>query len=444
MTERILIPFSCASSGTAELTWGQWELWPAMQLECSSFPIGGYLPVAPGRTVADIAGDLKFLVERHASLRTRMEAGADGGQRQVLAAHGEVPLLVTDAGTEDPEQVAAALQRRWEGEVFDYPREFPVRWGVVTSQGTARYLVSVICHLAADGAGVMVLLDDLAGRDQATGAAAGPPAALTALELTGMQRGPASKRQNDAALRYWEDTLRKVPAARFPPVTPQRPRYWQALYNSPAAYLAAQAVAARTGYDTSMVLLAAHAVNLVQVSGVHPAVVQAVTNNRFRRGFAGLVSPLCSFALCVLDVGGCTFDEAVGRAWRAALRAYKLAYCDPLQREAVIARVTKERGAGEIDIRCFLNDRRLNNRQEPGAEVPGPDQIRAALPRTTLTWGFRHELPNERCYLNIDNVPDTVHCELRADTAYVPPSDMEALLRGLEAVLVQAALNPAF
>lgn len=442
-TERILVPFARPDSGTGELTWGQWELWPAMQNEKSSFPIGGYLPLPPGRTVADIAGDLKFLVERHPSLRTRIEVTPDGHPVQVLDSSGEVPLLVTEAGEGDPRPLASALQRHWEDEVFDYPREYPVRWGVVTSHGTARYLVSVICHLAADGTGVMTLLDDLAGRDPATGAAGAPASALTPLELARIQRGPGSKRQNDHALRYWADTLRQVPAARFPQVPPEQPRYWQALYNSPAAHLATLVIAARTGFTTSTVLLAAHAANLVQVSGVRPAVVQAVANNRFRHGFARLVSPLCAFGLCVIDTDGCTFDELVARAWRTTMRAYKLAYCDPLQREELIARVTRERGAGEIDIRCFVNDRRLASRREPGGALPGPDEIRAALPASTLTWGFRHELPNERCYLNIDNVPDTVHCELRADTAYVPPADMEALLRGLEAVLVQAALNPA-
>jgi hypothetical protein len=51
-----------------------------------------------------------------------------------------------------------------------------------------------------------------------------------------------------------------------------------------------------------------------------------VVNNRFRRGFAEMVSPLCHASLCVIDVADITVDEAFARAWRSALSAYKYAY----------------------------------------------------------------------------------------------------------------------
>jgi hypothetical protein len=248
-------------------------------------------------------------------------------------------------------------------------------------------------------------------------------------------------RQSDAALRYWGGLLRKIPTRRFGGVAEERqPRYWQAFYDSPSSYLAVQAVAARTGAGTSAVLLAAYAVALAQVTDSNPAVIQAVVSNRFRRGFAEVVSPLTNFGLCVIDVADVTFDEAVARAWRSTMRAYKYAYCDPVKRAELVARIGRERGE-DVDLACFVNDRRMQSRKEPDTRPPGTAELRAALPQSVLTWGYRTDNERERCYLHINNVPGTIRFELLGDTQCVSRSDMEALLRGIEAAVASAALE---
>ncbi|HKB30118.1 MAG TPA: hypothetical protein VKD26_04705 [Streptosporangiaceae bacterium] len=40
-------------------------------------------------------------------------------------------------------------------------------------------------------------------------------------------------------------------------------------------------------------------------------------------------------------------------------------------------------------------------------------------------------------------MPDTIQYELLADTDYLSPANIEAFLRGIEAVTVEAALDPA-
>jgi hypothetical protein len=443
MTQQIVVPFDGDGSGVGELTWGQNEIWPAMQRERSSFSIGGWLPLPPGRTAADVADNLRFVMSRHSSFRTRLQIDADGHARQVLSKSGEATLEVVDAGDTDPAKIAAGVHHRYDEKIFDYVHEWPIRWAVVVSHGAATHLVSVISHLAADGLGVMAVLQDLAARDPVTGEAAGPVLAMQPLELARVQGTPAAVRQSESALRNCEKLLRTIPARRFGNAGDERqPRFWQAFYDSPASFLAIQTIAARTGANTSTVLLAAYAVALARVTRSNPAVVQVVVNNRFRRGFAEVVSPLCHFSLCVIDVAGITFDEAVGRAWRSAMGAYKNAYCDPARRAELLARVGRERGE-EIDISCFVNDRRLQSAQEPGDQPPGPAEGRAAVPQSKLTWGYQNDNPGERCYLHLNNVPGMVQYELLADTRYLPPGDMEAFLRGLEAVSVEAALDPA-
>jgi hypothetical protein len=447
---RILVPFEGADFGSAGLTWGQWDIWPAMQEEQASFSVGSYLRLAPGRTVQDVADDLRFLASRHQALRTRLGFDGDGQARQEVADSGELELAVVDAGGEDPLTVAADLHARYDAHVFDETREWPVRWAVVLAGGEPAYLVSVISHLTVDGPAVMTMLNELAARDPVTGAAAGPVTGLAPLELARWQAGPAAQRTSDLALRRWEKLLRVIPAQRFArppgprPPDPEAPPYWQVIYHTPAGHLAARAVAARTGVSTSTVLLAAFAVVMSRVTGISPAVVQMIMSNRYRRELAGTVSPLCMSVPVIIDVPAvgqlsdvtvAEFDAVVRHAWRRSIGAYKLSYYDPRQKDELVARIGAERGE-TIDLQCYVNDRRSVTPEAPVTEAPTAAQIQAALERSELTWGFRKVIPGATAFMHVNNVPGTLHYELCADTRYVPPADMEAWVRGLEELLV--------
>jgi hypothetical protein len=448
LTEHIVVPFAGEGSGLGELTWGQLEILPIMERDGSAFSIGGWMPLPPGRTVAEVADDLRFVMSRHAALRTRLRIGGDGHPRQEVTASGTAVLEVVDAGDADPLETAMAVHRRLEGKAFDWDTEWPIRWLVIVSRGVPTHLVSLISHLAADGAGVMRIFDEIARRDGDAGPEPAPVIALQPLDLARRQAAPAALRQNEAALRYWAGLLRTIPALR-PDLPPdeQSPRYCQAFYDSPASYLALQVVAARTGAGTATVLLAAYAVVLARLTGRSPAVVQTVVNNRFRRGLGDMVASLCNFGLCVIDVADVPFDEAVARAWRSSVRAYKYAYCNPVERTDLIERVRRERGA-EIDLTCFINDRRMLLGDEPDdaqleRALPEAAQIRAALPESELSWGYQTDDERERCYLHINNVPDGLQFELLGDTRYLTRSQLIGLLHGLGQVLTEAALDPA-
>jgi hypothetical protein len=325
---------------------------------------------------------------------------------------------------------------------FDYASEWPVREAIVMRGGVPALLVAVVCHLVIDSFGFAALLADLAARDPVTGLATGPPDPMQPLEQARWQRTPAARRQSDAALRHWERLLRAIPPRRcVRPADKRTPRYWQAFYDSPATDLAARMVAARTRADTSPVLLAAFAVALARVTGNNPVVVQVVVSNRFRPGFAGTVSPLTQVGLCVVDVAGITFDEAVARAWRSALGAYKHAYYDPARLDQLVAKAGRD--WGEDVLSCYVNDRRVRHRPGTGDPVPTEEELRAALPRSELRWGYRRDQPDAKLFMFVNDEPDTVNCELCVDTHYMSPTDCEACLRGLEAVAVEAALDPA-
>src|SRR5215469_14053340 len=108
MVDRVLVTFEGEGAGVAELSWGQREIWSVMRSVGRSLYLGGVRQLPPGRTAGDVAGDLRFIMARHQSMRTRLRFLADGTPMQVVADRGEVPLEIIDAGDEDPATVAAA------------------------------------------------------------------------------------------------------------------------------------------------------------------------------------------------------------------------------------------------------------------------------------------------------------------------------------------------
>jgi hypothetical protein len=166
-----------------------------------------------------------------------------------------------------------------------------------------------------------------------------------------------------------------------------------------------------------------------------------IVSNRFRPGLAGVVGVVAQNGLFVLDVAGISFDEALTRARRAATRAYKHAYFDPVQLDELIARVAARRGP-DFDVRCFFNDRRGGRRRGGTGPAPTPEQIREALPRTTFSWLGRQDRPFESLFIHVDDMPDTIQLAIFIDTHLLSPADAQACLHAMEGVAVEAAANP--
>src|SRR5258708_7600169 len=93
---------------------------------------------------------------------------------------------------------------------------------------------------------------------------------------TRLRHGPdgrVGRRQNAAALRYWENLIRQIPLRRIPaPGDAQRQRRWCAEFTSPALRLGLREIADRTNADSSTVLMALYAVALARITGVNPVV----------------------------------------------------------------------------------------------------------------------------------------------------------------------------
>ena len=443
VTRRVSVPFAGEGSGEGPLTWGQHHIWRQIQQQRCSLGVGDTAALPEGTSLEALIAGFSFLFGRHQSLRTRIGSDADGNAVQVLADHGEVPLEIIDVDDDgDPVAIGAALRKRYHDTEFDYTAEWPVRLAAIRHRGAFTHAVALYCHMATDGSGLDAMLADLANLDFGTGRATAPATASQPLEQAAWQRSPAGRRQSRAAIRHWERAVRSIPARRFHESSDyDEPRFRYVYYNSPATHLAAQMIAARTGTNTSPVLLASFAAALARLTGYNPVAVQLIAGNRFRPGMTDYVGTISQQGICVIDLAGVTFDKAVERARRSSMSAYQAAYFDPAELDELLARVSRERGE-EVDVDCVFNDRRPEAQRLVADKLPTSEQVRSALPLTTIRWAQQLERAGERFYFHVNDRPDTVDVWMCIDGRCLSRADTDALLRGFESTAVEAALDP--
>ncbi|MEV4508455.1 condensation domain-containing protein [Dactylosporangium sp. NPDC049525] len=433
MDDRVVVEFAGDGAGAGALSWGQQDIWQAMVRQKSWLPNGAWGPLAAGTTVQDVAEQLRYMMSRFPSARTRLRFDAEGHPTQVVAASGEITLEIVEAGAQDPAAVAEAVRLRLQDTEYDFVEDWPIRMAAVRSGGALTHLVVVMCHLVADGFGTQVLLEDLDTRVST------PIPELQPLEQARWQASPSGQRQNTLALRHWDGILRGMPTRRFPDtVDKPEPRHWRGEFKSYALGPALQAVTEQTGVAPAPALLAVFAVALARVTRINPVVLRPMVNNRFRPGLDRVVCMLAQFGLCQLDVAGVSFAEVLDRARRGAMTTYKHAYYHPADLDDLVRRVVLERGA-DLELPCYFNDRRADT----GKSGAAPVALRDAATRSTFRWTTRQDVPFEPLIVHIDDVPDAVQAIIFMDTHVVSPADGEALLRGMEAAAVEAALDPS-
>ena len=462
VVSEIPVPFEGGGAGVGELTWGQQNIWSRTLRTGRTMNLVVDMPLDDGVPVAELTGMLRFLVGRHAALRTRLRFVPPAGRerpQQVVAGEGKVRLQIVDLAADDAlSEVVEQVRSEYELEFFDYEYEFPVRMAVVQCSATPVHLVIGYSHVLVDGAGIQALARDLEHFDRGGGdagiATAPPPAGPSALDVALAQAAPTGRRQSARAVRHWAAQLDRLNGwcAAKPP-REQEPRYWELVGYSPAMETAMRVVAARTGAGTTHVLLAAYAVAVGRVFGRDPAVAQIVVSNRFRPGFADLASQLSQHGICVVDVVGASFDEVVARAEKSVTGASFAGYYDPAECDALLAQATVTRGR-PLEIEWHLNDRRDKaGAGERAGSVPTAQDVSQVLPLSKWYWGRKAPIFDGALFLQVDSEPliaerrvpgespPAVHMEVWTDTRAFAPAQIEAFAREMEAVVVAAALD---
>jgi Condensation domain len=450
--DRVAVQFRGPESGTGPLTWAQKAILQDMEASGGQFTMNGGLDLPAGSTIDDAAQVLSGAMGRHAALRMRLATDTAGNLCQEISGSGQTSLeiltLPDDADPAYAKRYAAELMDTWPLARFDFRRDWPLRMAVIRLRGACLYMVWALSHLAADGGANMLLLADLLAGETTHRAAAehGP----TPLDLARSEQTPQLRQLSDRAMRYWESQLRHIPAQTFgAPACPpghQGARYSRVRFRSPAAHLAMLTIARRTRTDVSRVTLAVIATAIGRVFGVHPLTVKIAVNNRFRPGLADYFGPISQNSVLTIDVTDATIDEVVARARGAALTAGMRAYYDPDALSEVISRLDAERGY-PARVTCRVNDQRaMVMRTETDADPAEVtlEQVRQKLAETSLTWLGPVEHLIEQAFIVVENRPaDVVSLHLLWDRWSFTSEQVEAFLRGVEDVAVEAAFNAA-
>jgi hypothetical protein len=449
---RIVVPFKGAEAGTEPFSWGQKSIYQDMQDNVSQFSMGGRAELPEGSTVEDAAALLSGLMGRHACLRMRLGTDRAGRPCQEIAGSGQIGLdiltIPDDIDRADTEQYAADLMDTWPLAPFDFQRDWPLRMAVLRHRGACLYVVWVLAHLAADGGAHLLFFDDLMPGVLAA-RTAGAPRRAQIPDVARSEQTPQIRQLSSRAMRYWESQLSGIPALTFgEPAQPEGQagsRYRRVRFRSPAAHLAMLAIARRTRADASRVTLAVIATAIGRATGVHPLTVNVMVNNRFRPGLADVIAPVAQNSVLTIDVTDSSIDEVVARARGASLTAGMRAYYDPDELRELIARLDAERGY-PARVSCRVNDQRamvMRAEQEAGPGDVTPEQVRQQLPETSLAWLDPLDNLHDQAVILVENRRNVVSLVMMYDSWSLRNGQVEAFLRGVEEVAVEAAFDPA-
>jgi hypothetical protein len=454
--ERLTVAFSGAPSGPGPLTWGQRAIVADMVASGSQFTMPGRMSLPAGQSVQDVVARIREVIGRHAALRTRLLAGGwealagggDGQLSQETAGSGELGLdILTLPDDADAGRYAIGLFGAWPRVRFDFHRDWPLRMALLRQRGACTHLVWVLSHLVADGSSAMLVLTDLLGRTGRDGQPGQLPAQLP--DVARSEQEPQAGTASGRTMRYWQTQLRDIPALTFgEPSAAPGPRYRQVRFRSVAAHLGLLAIAARTGTDVSRVTLAVVATAIGRVTGVHPVTLNVMVNNRFRRGLADVVAPVAQNSVLTIDVTDTTVDAAAAQASSASLIAGMRAYYDPSDLAALTAQLDAERGY-PARVSCRFNDQRTMILRADGGTGPvppepvTPERLAGARAQTSLAWLEPIDGLHVQANMVIENQPDVVSLFVQFDHWSLRDGQVEALVRAVEDVAVEAAFDPA-
>jgi hypothetical protein len=442
------VRFRGTRAASGPLTWGQQQIWRDISgmADTAFYSFGGFAMVPAGLTVDEVLDQLAVLVTRHEALRTLFRTDERGQPEQHVVAAGSIRAVVHDVPSDgDLAQVVIALERELTSAPFDHTDELPLRAAVVTHDGSPRVVVLAASHLATDYLSMHQLTAELTQLCTARLHRTPPPPARTAhqpLDQAAAERSPAGQRSLTRALEHWRRELATRPRTMFPivPVEPARPRFQRAELRSTAADAALHVLGVRYRTGTSVVLLAATAAVLADLTGMRRCSLLLIVGNRAAPDLRYAVGSLAQEVPITIDTRVTSFAELVRHAWSAMMRAHRVGQYDTARTAELTTATSAARGV-HLDLLTFFNDTRPDTRPDPGRAASTTfSAIHEAMAETTVRWETE-EHDNVRFFMEaVDHVADRHAIRLRAyaDTRYVPAASLEAFVYGLERLLVEA------
>ncbi|QBI52628.1 condensation domain-containing protein [Streptomonospora litoralis] len=434
----------------APLTWGQRQVYRDMHRAAAGKPYndGGGIRLPEGLDLDAALDVVVALVQRHESLRTTVGPGSDGALVQRVADSCELRIEVVelpDSALDEVLSLVAAEEERLLGTVFDVSADPLVRPVVFCHRGVPGGVSLAVPKIAADLAGVRLLMADLAAL--AESAASGrpappPPEGRQPFDQALYEQSADGRRVEASALRRIREEYAAFPARLFgPPAEPMPQRYWRGGIVSRAIPMAAGAIAARRRTGTTVVLLAAASAVLAHSAGRSGIGLQLISRNRHAADQRAVVGTVVQNVPAVLRVGGLGFTELLTATWSRTMRAYRAAQFDLARAADVLAEVERSRGE-TVDADCYFNDTRADHAPGPNAAAADSADIRAAQAETEFRWEERVEHDALSVFVEVFDHPGRtglMRLCMYVDTAQVPPGLARRMLLAVERLLVEAS-----
>jgi hypothetical protein len=398
------------------------------------------LNLAPGRSLNDVTKAIARLISRHESLRTLFAAGASGEWTQQVTTSGELMVEVHEAGGQ-LDATEALLKQRLNAP-FALDQEWPMRAAVITSGGAPARVLLVLTHMAADFASLGIIARDFRRLMSSNTGQAPKPPTLHPLDQAKLEMSPLARRRAEAALQYWETTLRDTPQCMLavPEHRPANSGRRMATLRSRAAALALARIADRTRASQSVVILAAIATLLGLRTVNDRCQITSICANRFTPATADYVGTIAQDALIATDLTAETFDGIIQATRSAALAAYYFSQYDAESLWELISRVGEDRGT-EFHRDCVLND--LNGaavQVQTGhvGSLPEGGDAANAMRDTRLVWTDTDPRPLLFYFEVFRLTQHDVSLSVWADESRFPPAEVENFLFAVERLLVAA------
>jgi hypothetical protein len=435
----VSVQFSGARSGSGPVTLGQQNVlrWAEDQTVFGAVQCQ-WLNVARGRSLDDVTRAIGGLVSRHESLRTLFAAGPSEEWTQHVTASGELLVEVHEA---DGQLIATeALVKQRLNAPFALDREWPIRAAVITSGGAPAEVLLVLTHMAADFASLGIIARDFRRLMSPSTSQAAERPAFQPLDQAKLEMSPMAKRRTEAAVRYWETTLRGTPQCMLavPGHPPADSGSRMATLRSRAAALALARIADRTHASQSVVILAAVATLLGLRTVNDRCQITSLCANRFTPAIRDYVGTIAQDALIAADLTAETFDGIIQATRTAALTAYYYSQYDTECLWQMIDRVNEDRGT-ENHRDCVLND--LNGagvtRGQAGG-LPEKGDAADAMRDTRLVWADADPRPLLFYFEVFGLTRHDVSLSVWADQSRFPAAEVEDFLFAVERLLVAA------
>jgi Condensation domain len=435
------VKFFGTRSGSGPLTLGQRNvlLWAADQTIFGAVQWQTF-NLAPGRSLNDVTRAIGRLISRHESLRTLFTVGTSGEWTQQVSASGE--LLVEIHEADGRLDATEALLKKRLNAPFALDREWPIRAAVITSGLAPARVLLVLTHMAADFASLDIIARDFQRLMRSSMSQAPGPSTLHPLDQAKLEMSPLARHRAEAALRYWETTLRGTPQCMLavPEHQPANSGRRMATLRSRAAALAMARIADRTHASQSVVILAAVATLLGLRTVNDRCQITSLCANRVTPASRDYVGTIAQDALIVADLTAETFDGIIRATRTAALAAYYHSQYDAESLWQMIARVNEDRGT-EFHRDCVLNDLNGAGVQVQTGHVgslPEKGDAANAMGDTRLVWTDTDPRPLLFYFEVFRLTRHDVSLSVWADENRFPPAEVEDFLLAVERLLVAA------